>query len=195
MLKVAVTGNIGSGKSTVSKIFRSIGVPVFIADIEARLLYNEAEVKDEVRKQIGVRVFTEEDEIDTKALAEVIFKDREALKKINNIIHPRTLKKYHDWLEAHSEYAYTLHESAILFENKLQHHFDKTITISAPPEIRADRVINRDSVSMEEVKIRMENQLSEEEKNKLADFVIINDGSSLLIPQVLEIDKKLKSIK
>ncbi len=195
MLKVAITGNIGSGKSTVSKIFRALGIPVFIADIEARLLYYEDDVKEEIRQNFGENVFNIDGGIDSKALAGVIFNDPAALKKINGIIHPRTLKKYNDWLDQHIDKEYTLHESAILFENKLQHHFDKTINVSAPQDLRAKRVMDRDGLTHSEVFARIKNQLPDKEKNSLADFIINNDGKGFLIPQVIEIDKILKSIK
>lgn len=192
MLKVAITGNIGSGKSTVSKIFQSLDIPVFIADNEARLLYDEADVREEIRQNFTEHVFDEKDEIDLKKLANIIFSDEKALKKINAIIHPRTLLKYQSWLESHSDYVYTLHESAILFENKLQHHFDQTINVTAPEELRVKRVMERDGVTYEAVHARIKNQLSESEKNKRANFVINNDGKTFLIPQILELDKKLK---
>ena len=194
MIKVGLTGNIGSGKSTVSKIFSTLNVPVFIADVEAKLLYSETEVKKEIKSGIGDQVFDSNGEVNLKLMADLIFNDKEALLKINRIIHPRTLSKYHRWLENHKQQIYTLHESAILFENNLQDHFDKIINISAPFETRLIRVTERDGIEQEKVMERMKNQMPEEKKNKLADFVIVNDGDQLLIPQVIEIDKKLKSI-
>lgn len=194
MIKVGLTGNIGSGKSTVSKIFSTLNVPVFIADVEARLLYSEAEVKEEVKSEIGEQVFDSNGEVNLKLMAELIFNNKEALLKINRIIHPRTLSKYHQWLKDYKQHIYTLHESAILFENNLQDHFDKIINISAPFETRLIRVTERDGIEQKKVIERMKNQMPEEVKNKLADFVIVNDGNQLLIPQIIEIDKKLKNI-
>ncbi len=193
MIKVGLTGNIGSGKSTVSRIFSALNVPVFIADVEAKLLYSEAEIKEEIKSGIGDQVFDSNGEVDLKLMAELIFNDKEALLKINRIIHPRTLSKYHQWLEDHKLHIYTLHESAILFENNLQDHFDKIINISAPFETRLIRATERDGIEQKKVMERMKNQMPDEEKNKLADFVIVNDGNQLLIPQVIEIDKKLKN--
>ena len=193
MIKVGLTGNIGSGKSTVSKIFSTLNVPVFFADMEAKLLYSETEVKKEIKSGIGDQVFDSNGEVDLKLMAELIFNNKEALLKINRIIHPRTLSKYHQWLKNHKQHIYTLHESAILFENNLQDHFDKIINISAPFETRLIRVSERDGIKREKVIERMKNQMPDEEKNKLADFIIVNDGNQLLIPQVIEIDKKLKS--
>lgn len=195
MIRVGLTGNIGSGKSTVSKIFSTIGIPVFIADQESKLLYREEDVKAIIKKEFGDSVFGRDREIDLKALADHIFNSKKALLKINSIIHPLTLEKYHHWLDNHKNEVYTIHESAILFENDLQGHFDKIINVSAPLEIRLRRVMERDGTIAEKVRDRMQNQLTDEEKNKLADFVIVNDGVQMLIPQVMEIDKKLKNIK
>jgi len=193
MIKVGLTGNIGSGKSTVSKIFSTLNVPVFLADMEAKLLYSEAEVKKEIKSGVSDQVFDSNGEVDLKLMAELIFNNKEALLKINRIIHPRTLSKYQQWLKDHKQHIYTLHESAILFENNLQDHFDKIINISAPFETRLKRVTERDGIEQRKVIERMKNQMPDEEKNKLADFVIVNDGNQLLIPQVIEIDKKLKN--
>lgn len=192
MIKVAITGNIGSGKTIVSKIFEVLGIPVFHADVEARLLYFQEEVKWQVRQHFGESAFTGTNEVDTKKLAEIIFNDKNKLELINNIIHPLVFEKYQQWLSQYSELPYTLHESAIVFENKLEVRYDFIIAVSAPQEVRLERIIERDKVSEEAVKARMANQMNEEEKNRRANFVIINDGKQLLIPQVLKIDRILK---
>lgn len=194
MLKVAVTGNIGSGKSTVTKIFKSLGIPVFEADLEAKNLYVNKEVIDEVKKHFGEDVFNAQGILIKQKLADIIFNDKDALATINEIIHPRTLAKYEEWLKFHKEKKYTIHESAILFENKLQHHFDKIITVFAPQQIRLERVTRRDGIAEQIVLERMKTQLDDDEKNQLADFVITNNGHEFLIPQVIAIDNKLKNL-
>ncbi len=190
MLKIGITGNIGSGKSTVCKIFENLQIPVFYADIEARKLYFEEKIKNEVRMLFGTRVFSG-DEIDTKKLAAVIFSDPAALDKINNLIHPNVLKKYEQWLEQFRDVPYTLHEAAVLFEHNLQHRFHKTICVTAPNEIRVQRVMKRDGASEAEVRKRMARQWPEEKKVAAADFTVVNDGSRFLIPQVLKIHRQL----
>ncbi|NOX86929.1 MAG: dephospho-CoA kinase [Chlorobi bacterium] len=192
MIKVALTGNIGSGKSIVTRIFRTMGVPVFIADIEARMLYYREDVKEIIRQKLGDRVFDSDGEIDTKALADVIFSDKEALITVNNIIHPLVYREYQNWLDLYRNEPYTIHESAILYENNLISRYDKVIVVTAPEALRLRRVMERDGVTGEEVRARMANQWPEEEKAKRADFVIINDGEHFLIPQILEIDKTLR---
>lgn len=193
MIKVAITGNIGSGKSTASKIFNVMGVAIFYADIEARLLYFREDVKQLLKQQFGALIFNTANEIDTKILANIIFNDKSKLQTINGIIHPLVFERYQEWQELHQDEIYTLHESAILFENKLEQHYDLIINVTAPPELRISRIMQRDGVERHNVEERIAHQLSEAEKNKKSDFVIINDGNQLLIPQVLKIDKIIRN--
>jgi dephospho-CoA kinase len=188
MLKVAVTGNIGSGKSTVTQVFQSLGIPVFHADAEAKRLYSDPEVQKQVRAFFGEGIYDKNGKLKKQELAEIIFNDPAALKKINSIIHPLTLEKYKLWLGKHNDYTYTIHESAILFENNLQSHFDKIINVSAPAQLRIKRVMERDSSSFDTISERIKNQMPDEKKNQLADFVIINDEQQFIIPQVMKIN-------
>lgn len=194
MIAVGLTGNIGSGKSTVCRIFSALHVPIFIADVEAKKLYQEDDVRKQVLEVFGDKVFNNDNEVDFGALADVIFNDKQALKSINQIIHPLTLEKYKQWLIRHKNAAYTIHESAILFENNLQHHFDKVINVTAPMEVRMKRVSERDNLQADKIRERMENQMTEEEKNSLADYVIENNGERFLIPQIIEINKQIINI-
>ena len=193
MIKVALTGNIGSGKSTVAKIFTVLGVPVFNADTEARMLYYEDVVKDELISLFSENILNKNGDVDTKILASIIFNDKHALQTVNNIIHPLVLEKYNNWCNTYKNEHYTIHETAILFENNLQKNFDIVINVSAPAEIRLKRVIERDKISEEQVNERMANQISDKTKCELSQFVIYNDGNRFLIPQVNSIHNKLLS--
>ncbi|HEY9115076.1 MAG TPA: dephospho-CoA kinase [Bacteroidales bacterium] len=188
MKKVGLTGNIGSGKSTASLIFNAMGVPVFNADSEAKKLYSEEYVKIKINELFGNAVFTEDGSVDFKKLANIIFNDKKALQQVNALIHPLTLKNYKTWLEKNKGAAYTIHEAAIIFENKLQHHFDLVITVSAPEETRLERIMKRDNLKPKIIRERIKNQLPENEKCQLSDFIIVNDGKEMLIPQILKIN-------
>ena len=191
MLKTAITGNIGSGKSTVCKIFESLGVPVFYADTEAKKLYRDPSVLSMVKKIFGSDVFDESQQLIRQKLASIVFRDPEALKTLNAIIHPKLMEKYQRWLNENARHHYTLHEAAVIFENGLEKQFDVIINVSCPEEIRLERIKKRDMLPEEEIRNRMKRQWPEEKKNKLSDMVIINDGKRFLIPQVMEIHKKL----
>ncbi len=191
MLKTAITGNIGSGKTTVCRIFESLGVPLFYADAEAKKLYSDASVIEAVKKAFGEGIFDANKELNKQKLAAIVFGDSASLKTLNKIIHPRLMENYGMWLKKNAAYPYSIHEAAVIFENHLENYFDIIINVSAPEDIRYNRIKNRDGFSDMEIKNRMRRQWPNERKNKLADFVIVNDGRRFLIPQVMEIHKKL----
>jgi len=191
MLKIGLTGNIGSGKSTVCNIFATLGIPIFYADLEAKELYKEVVVKDKVKEFFGKGVFNSANEVDFKKLAAKVFSDQKKLDKLTSILHPRVFEKYHLWLSNHAASPYTLHESAIIFEYGQEKYFDKVICVTAPLDLRIQRVLERDKASIDQIKERVNNQMQEEIKAKLSDYLIANDGSKLLIPQIMGIHHKL----
>lgn len=194
MLKVGLTGNIGSGKTLIASILQKMGAPVFQADLEAGELYHSNHVKEKILSLFGDQVFYEDGEINKKAIADIVFRDDSKLKRLNDIIHPLVRDKYRDWIARQAGHPYTLYEAAILFESGHYREMDKVICVTAPEELRMKRVMERDQVSEEEVRQRMANQWKEERKIQLADFIIVNDGKMMIIPQVLEVHRRLMEV-
>lgn len=190
MLKIGVTGGIGSGKSTVCNIFRNLGVPIFTSDVAGREILNQsAEVKEEVCKNFGKDMYDSEGQLDSARLAKLVFSDPIALDKLNSIVHPRVQNKFEEWQKYHESKSYVIKEAAILFETGLYHDLDKVITVFAPKEVRLERVMRRDGVIKEEVMKRMRFQYTDEERNRLADYIIINEEESDLLTQVMELNE------
>ena len=191
VLKVGITGGIGSGKSLVCKLFKILKVPVFEADLVAKdLLDHNGTIKNELIHLFGREICTAEQTIDRKKLASIIFNDNLALQKVNSIIHPKVKDSFFEWV-ANQDTPYILHEAAILFESGFYRLMDFNILITADRELRISRVMKRDGVDREEVLKRMRQQWPDEEKERLAQVIIRNENE-LIIPKVLEIDKKLK---
>ncbi|MCL4143418.1 UNVERIFIED_CONTAM: hypothetical protein GTU68_052436 [Idotea baltica] len=190
MIKVGLTGGIGSGKSTVAKYFKELGVPVYIADTEARLLMNTSKtIKKKLIKVFGPEAYLD-DELNRPYLAKVVFNDKEKLKKINNIVHPKVAKDFSKWVDK-LESVYCIQENAIIFENNKADQFDIIITVSAPLEVRVQRILKRDAITEEQIVARIKSQWDQEKKNKLADFVIQNIDLNQTKKQVEIIHQKL----
>ena len=191
MIKVGLTGNIGSGKTLVAEVFRTLGVPVFHADIEARKLFERFDIREKVISLLGEKILTQSGDLNRKAIADTVFANRSLLDQLNRIIHPAVREVYREWCQLHAISAYTLYEAAILFESGHYQSMDKVICVTAPEEIRIQRVMERDHVTREEVERRISNQWPEEKKIAMADFVIRNDGNESVIEQALKIHKVL----
>ncbi|MBL4594921.1 MAG: dephospho-CoA kinase [Flavobacteriales bacterium] len=190
-LLVGLTGGIGSGKSTVAKVFESLSVPVFNSDTVAKsIINNDEEVIAQVITTFGA--IYENGKLNSNKMAEVVFNDKTALKKLNNIIHPKVADYFKRWVEENASSPILIKEAAILIESGAYQQMDKIILVTAPEEIRIERVVQRDNVSEDKVKGRMQAQLSDEEKLTYADFTIDNGGKELIIPQVMEIYNQIK---
>jgi len=193
MIKVGLTGNIGSGKSTVAKIFSTLNIPVYHADTEAKKFLDTPPVISELRFLFGESII-EKNRVNRKALAKVVFNDKEKLNQLNNIIHPFVKEDYMKWCENQKEAPYTVQEAAVLVESGFDKLMDQVVVVAAPMEIRIDRIMARDSVSKNHILNRMEMQYPESTLKEHADFVIDNSGKSHVIPQVLKIHKELLNI-
>ncbi|BBE16811.1 dephospho-CoA kinase [Aquipluma nitroreducens] len=193
MLKIGITGGIGSGKSTVCRVFSVMGIPVFEADKVARkLMDTDEEIHEKLVRLFGAAVYLPDQTVNRKYLAGIVFKDPSLLAKLNEIVHPVVRKTFFDWCERQKS-PYIIHEAAILFESGFYKMMDKTITVVTNEDERIHRVMKRDGITIELVKERIKNQWSDEERMKLADFVIGNNDDQLIIPQIIEIDKKIKA--
>jgi dephospho-CoA kinase len=190
MLRIGLTGGIGSGKSVVAGIFETLGIPVYYADHAAKRLMNtDPALKKLVIEHFGEAAYVN-DQLDRKYLAEIVFNDREKLDRLNAITHPATMEDAEKWMKK-QQTPYCIKEAALLFESGAAGQLDKIIGVYAPQNIRVRRVMERDKVSEAEVMKRIRRQINEEMKMKLCDFVINNNEEELLRPQVLNLHEKI----
>ena len=188
MLKIGVTGGIGSGKSTVCRIMENLGVPIFYSDNEAKHLLNEdKDLKAEVIKLYGSDMYNAEGNLDRPRMATLVFNNPKAMESITAIVHPRVNQRFNEWVLKHDKAPYVVKEAAVLFESGAYHDLDKIINVFAPKENRIKRVLERDGSLRQDIEKRMRFQYSDEERNKLADFIIINEQKEELLPQVMEL--------
>jgi len=190
MFRVGLTGGIGSGKSTVAKIFEVLGIPAYYADMAARRLMNEdQELKKNIIAYFGNESY-EANELNRSYIASVVFNDKEKLELLNSLTHPATIRDANQWMERQSS-PYTIKEAALIFESGSAEHLDYVIGVYTPTPLRIQRIMRRDNITREEVLHRMNRQIDEEIKMRLCDAVLINDEQQLLLPQVLQLHEKL----
>lgn len=188
MLKIGITGGIGSGKTTVCRIFELLGVPIYYADdASKKLLVSDPEIKTKITAVFGEEVLDEQQRISRKKVAARVFGNESELKKLNAIMHPAVALHFESWLKQHTTQPYILKEAAIMFESGAYLQMDKVITVSAPEKLRIARVLNRDVTTKEEIQRRINAQLPEEERIKRSQYVIVNDEQQLVIPQVIKL--------
>lgn len=190
MLHIGITGGIGSGKTTVAKVFEVLGIPVYYADDAAKRLMNEdGELKEKIQLQFGNEVY-KNGQLDRKHLAEIVFTSPEKLALLNALVHPVTLKDAEKWMQQQST-PYAIKEAALIFESGAQEHLDHVIGVTAPAPLRIQRTMQRDGITREEVMARMDKQMDETIKMKLCDFVLVNNEQEMLLPQILLLHEKL----
>ena len=192
---VGLTGGIGSGKTTVSNMFKDLGVPVYIADNEAKNLMSSSKViKRKLIELFGPKAY-EDNSLNRTYIASKIFNDDTYLQKMNAIIHPKVANHFKHWLQKQTS-KYVIKEAAIIFEHNMQSQYDYVITVIANEEDRINRILKRDNTTKDKIMSIMKHQLSDEEKVKLSDFVIINDKLEHTKEQVLNIHNSiLKNLK
>jgi len=189
MLKIGLTGGIGSGKTTVAKIFELLGVPVYYADDASKRLYHtDKELIQNIKKHFGEDIYTEE-QLNRSKLAAIVFSDPKKLHLLNELVHPPTIRDAEKWM-AQQTTRYIIKEAALLFESGSVASLDYVIGVRTPQHLRIKRVIDRDGVSKEDVLARMKTQIDEEIKMRLCDFIIENNEQMLVIPQVLQLHQK-----
>jgi len=190
MKKVAVTGGIGTGKTTVSNLFEKIGIPVFNSDeIAKKLMHNDKQLKSDIIKAFGNESYIN-NELNRAYLSDIVFNDETLLNKINSIVHPQVGKEFNQWL-LNQQSKYIIYESAIIFENNSEDLFDKIICVIAPEEDVISRVMKRNSFSRDKVISIISNQLPDQVKINKADYIIENINKSDLTDRVLEIHNKI----
>ena len=194
MKRIGLTGGIGSGKSTIAKIFQTLGVPIYDSDIEAKKLINE----DKQIKQSLILLFGEETfssgKYNRKFVSQLVFKNNEKLAELNAIVHPAVRKHFDNWCKEQQQNGalYIIKEAAILFESGANNGLDKVIAVNAPKEIRISRVLLRDDVSLEQIENRINKQLTDEKRSSMADYLIYNSENEPILQQVLQIHKLLQ---
>ncbi|GAA4796072.1 dephospho-CoA kinase [Olivibacter ginsenosidimutans] len=192
-LHVGITGGIGAGKSVISNMFEVLGYPVFYADdIAKKIMIQDQDLISAIKGHIGDQAYFENGALNRKWLADTVFNDQEKLNLLNTLVHPATIRAYERWRDE-QQMAITFKEAALLFESGTYKQNDYTILVTAPKELRIARVVARDQVTAQQVIDRMNKQMDDADKEKLADFVIENDEIHALIPQVLNIEQILWS--
>ena len=197
IIQIGITGGIGSGKSLVCRVFQTLGIPVYDADSHAKeLMTTDGILISNIKKEFGELSYHTDGGLNRKYLSSAVFNDAEKLKTLNKLVHPRVAINYNEWVKDHSANPYVLKEAALLFEAGSYQQLDKIVVVAAPERLRIERVKQRDPHrSEEQIKSIIGSQMPQEEKMKRADFTIVNDECSLLIPQVLRLHDLFLSMR
>jgi dephospho-CoA kinase len=191
MIKVGITGGIGSGKTLACHVFSALGIPIYYADTAAKIL---TETDSDIRQSL-IRLFGEKiydgNRVNRTMLKGLIFNNEDLLSQVNQIIHPKVAADFIGWCNKYVTCNYIMHEAAILFESNAYKLFDRIITVIAPENVRTERILHREGMTQKLAKSIINNQLSDDEKVKLSDYVIVNDNKTLVIPQILKIHSEL----
>lgn len=196
MLKVGITGGIGSGKSTVCQLFEIFGIPIFNADKVAKsLMQTDEELKKSIKIAFGLKSYFDNGQLNRKYISDIVFKNISELKTLNSLVHPAVFKSFALWIDKQKHHPYIIKEAALLFESDSYKLCDISILVTSPIELKIKRILLRDNITEFEVKLRMDKQFSDEKKQELANFLLVNDEVNPLIPQTVALHQHLLSIK
>ncbi len=194
MLKIGITGGIGSGKSTACSFFKELGIPVFSADDYGKeILHTNQAVRQALTKTFGEDIYNEVGELQRAKLADIVFNDKDKLAQLNAIVHPQVAIGFEEWVNNQRDVPYVLKEAAIMFESNSHKQLDQVIVVVAPAEERISRVMERDNVNREQVMERIQNQWTDEQRAEKADYILTNDTISTLKSQVHKLHQQLIS--
>lgn len=190
--KVGLTGGIGSGKSTVARVFQTLNIPIYIADQRSKaLLAHQPDLINKIKKEFGSKSYLDDGALNRHHLAQIVFNDDEQLAKLNSIVHPFVFNDFDAWVQ-HQDAPFVIKEAAILFESGSDQGLDRIITVSAPENIRIDRVVKRDKVNETDVRKRMDKQLTDEERESRSHYIIDNSGDQSLLRQIWVVQLGIK---
>lgn len=198
MLQIGITGGIGSGKSTVATVFHCLGIPVYDADRHAKaLMTTDGNLKESIRKEFGTLSFTDQGQLNRNFLASEVFPNQEKLKRLNQLVHPRVAEDYQKWfnVQQNRRCPYVVKEAALLYDSGSNRLLDKVIVVAAPDSVRMERVKERDKRSDLDIETIMKRQMPQEEMIQRADFVVENDGKSMILPQILKLHQLFLTFK
>lgn len=189
MKKVGLTGGIGSGKSTVAKAFEALGVPVFNADAASKLILESHDIKPQLVKLFGKKAISDSGLVNRSFIASLVFSDSGILEDLNRLLHPKVFEAFDKWAFEKRHLKYIMKEAAILFESGADKGLDYIVTVAAPEKLRIERVKKRDKLPEEQIKKRILNQFTDEERIRRSTFTVYNDEVVPLLPRILELHK------
>lgn len=194
-LQVGLTGGIGAGKSVIGHIFALLGVPIYDSDSRAKyVMTTDGILMSNIRKEFGELSFNPDGSLNRAYLSDLVFRNPDQLEKLNRLVHPRVAADYEDWVAEHAHHGYVIKEAALLFESGSHKRLDHIVLVVAPEPLRINRVVSRDrGRTADQVRRIMAQQWNDDKKMKLADSVIRNDESELVIPQVLSLHEKFRA--
>lgn len=193
-LKVGITGGMGAGKTFIAGIFSLLGIPIYNADREAKKLMNESPIiRTQIIEAFGENAYKTDGKLNRPFLRKAVFGDEKGKALMEGIVHPAIASHYDDWHSRQLHCPYTLKEAAILFENGSYEHLDAVICVVAEENIRIERILSRDRLTLDQIKRRLSNQWTDEQKTPLADYIIENNPNNSLLEQVLHVHHSLKT--